>query len=117
MDKMKVKQPLLYRILGRTVLFLTFFLTSLLLLYVMGNYQNFIDENQNLILSAATITAFLLVFFSASGLFVSTIFFIRKHTVCYRRYVIVFIWMSFAFVYGFIFMFLTHIINFLSQGI
>jgi hypothetical protein len=117
MDKKKEKQPLLYLVLVRTVLFLTFFLSSLLFFYVMGNYQNFIDKNQNLILSIATITAILLILFSADGLIVSLLLFFRKRTARCRRYVFNFVWMASAFVYGFVFMFVTRIINFLSEGI
>lgn len=111
----KKKQPLLYRIVRRTVLFLTLFLTSLLLFYVMGNYQEFVDENQNLILNAATVTSFLLVFFSACGLAGSVLLFFRQHE--RYLYVFAFVRMAAAFVYGFACMFAARIIGFLSGGI
>jgi uncharacterized membrane protein len=113
----KEKQPLLYRILRRTVLFLTLFLTSLLLFYIIGNYQEFVDSNQNFILDAATVTAFLLVFFSAAGSAAAAVLFLRKHTVQHKRYVLSFVWMVSAFAYGFVCMFAARTINFLSAGI
>jgi hypothetical protein len=113
----KERRPLLYRILCRTVLFLTFFLSSLLLFYVMGNYQLFVDENQNLILTIATVTAFQLVLFSASGLIVSIIFLFRKTIIRRRLYVLDSVLMAAALVYGVVFMFITRIIDFLSAGI
>ncbi|HAH61751.1 MAG TPA: hypothetical protein DCL73_06610 [Treponema sp.] len=111
----KEKQPLLYRIVRRTVLFLTLFLTSLLLFYVIGNYQEFVDENQNLILDAVTVTSFLLVFFSACGLAGSVLLFFRQHE--RYRYVFAFVRTAAAFVYGFACMFASRIIDFLSGGI
>ena len=117
MDKKKENQPLLYRILVRTVLFFTLFLSSLLFFYTLGNYQEFIDKNQNLILSIATITAIILIFVSSAGLIVSVLLFFRKRAPRSGRYLVSFFWMVSAFFYGFAFMFITRIINFLSKGI
>jgi len=117
MDKKKEKKTLLYRILDRTVLFLTLFLSSLIFFYILGNYQDFIDKNQNLILYIATITAILLIFFSADGLIISVLLFFRKNTARYRQHVFTFVLMALAFIYGFVLMFVTRIIDFLSEGI
>lgn len=59
----KSRERLAIRFLRRTVLFLTIFSLGLLLFYVFGNIQAFLDDTQSIILtvlSASTLTAAML---------------------------------------------------------
>ena len=69
----KISLSLLFRQTRRTVLFLFLFLSVLILLYVIGNYQLFLDSTQRLILNTASVTATLLTLLGTSG-FIESIF-------------------------------------------
>ena len=71
-------KPVLYRLVMRTVLFFALFLFSLLVFYAIGNYQNFLDENQYLILTAASLAAIMLFVFSVWGFAVSLFYALKK---------------------------------------
>jgi len=116
-DEKQEEKPLLYKLLGRTVLFLMLFLSAMLLFYFIGNYQEFLDRSQTLILTIATVTAIMLVFFAAAGLTLSLVLLLRKKTNNRRMYGILTAGMSLALVYGAVFMVVTRIINLLSAGI
>jgi len=48
---MKIENNIvLYKLTRRTVIFLTLLLCAQILIFLVGNYQNFLDSNQNLIL-------------------------------------------------------------------
>ncbi len=61
----KIKTPLLYRITQTIILTLVIFCVFLLILYIVGNFQNFQDESQKIILKvllfSAILTSFLTV--------------------------------------------------------
>lgn len=116
-DEKQEEKPLLYKLLGRTVLFLVLFLSAMLLFYFIGNYQEFLDTSQSLILTIATVTAIMLVFFAAAGLALSLVLLIRKKTNSRRLYGILAAGMGLALAYGALFMVVTRIINLLSAGI
>lgn len=74
----KISLSLLFKLTSRTVLFLFLFLTVLLVLYTIGNYQLFLDSNQKIILNAAAFTATTLLVFSLTGFIISIFCIIRK---------------------------------------
>lgn len=66
-----VSKPLIFRLLSRTVALLFLFLCALLLFFLIGNRQQFTDENQSFILTICILDAELLAFFSAITFLVS----------------------------------------------
>ena len=100
----------------RTVLFLALFLSALLVFYAIGNYQEFLDENQHLILAAATVTAIPLLFFSAAGIAVSIVSAVKNHEQRAKA-VASAVCSFFAFAYGLAVMLATRLIDFLAGGV
>ena len=60
----KDSHPFLFRLTNRAVLYLFLLLCGLILFYIMGNYQNFLDSDQSYTLSLCTGTAIALALFS-----------------------------------------------------
>lgn len=73
-EKNHSSEPLIFSLFFRTTILFVLFLSSLVLFYVIGNYQNFTDENLSLILSICVINALLLLFFAAGTIIVSIIY-------------------------------------------
>ena len=61
----------LYKLTGRTTLFFFLFLTVLLIFYVSGTYQDFLDSTQSFILFISSATAVFLAFLCAGGTLIS----------------------------------------------
>jgi hypothetical protein len=112
---MNKRKTLLYQMTLRTVLFLFLFLSALILFYIIGNYQQFLDSNQKTILLLATITAILLVSFSSAG-FLESLFYLikRDYTGHCLSYIIRMVLMVFSAATGTAVMFFTRTISFLS---
>lgn len=58
----KIKTPFLYRITQTIILTLVIFCIFLLILYIVGNFQNFQDESQKIILMVLLFSAILTTF-------------------------------------------------------
>lgn len=106
---------ILFTLVMRTVLFFVLFLSALLVFYTIGNYQEFLDENQHIILAAATVTAIPLLFFSAAGIAVSIVLAVKNHE-RRTRAVVSAVCSFFACAYGFTIMLATRLIDFLAGG-
>lgn len=63
--KSKPARPLIFILMTRTVFFMFLFLCALLVLFLIGNFQQFTDGNQILILISCSFTSMLLIIFSA----------------------------------------------------
>lgn len=74
------KIPLLYSLTRRTILLLFLFLTTTIIFFLIGNFQEFLDENMTIIVKTISITACLLMTFSISFIIESFVFFIRKES-------------------------------------
>ena len=109
-------KPVLYRLVARTVLFLVLFLFSLLVFYAIGNYQNFLDENQYLILTAASLAAIMLFVFSFAGFVVSLVYALKKDFSRRALYIVSAVLMLFTAAFGFVCMFASRLIDFLAAG-
>ena len=109
-------KPVLYRLVMRTVLFFALFLFSLLVFYAIGNYQNFLDENQYIILSAASLAAIMLLIFSVWGFAVSLVYALKKNTARRALYIVSAALMLFTAAFGFVCMFASRLIDFLADG-
>ena len=109
-------KPVLYRFVSRTVLFFTLFLFSLLVFYAIGNYQNFLDENQYVILSAASFASIVLFVFSVWGFAVSLFYALKKDSPRRALYIVSAAVMIFTAAFGFVCMFASRLIDFLAAG-
>ena len=109
-------KPVLYRFVSRTVLFFTLFLFSLLVFYAIGNYQNFLDENQYVILNAAALASIVLFVFSVWGFAVSLVYALKKDSPRRALYIVSAAVMIFTVVFGFVCMFASRLIDFLADG-
>jgi len=109
-------KPVLYRFVSRTVLFFTLFLFSLLVFYAIGNYQNFLDENQYVILSAASLASIVLFVFSVWGFAVSLVYALKKDISRRALYIVSAAVMIFTAAFGFVCMFASRLIDFLADG-
>jgi len=58
------RRPLLFRLTNRVTLFLLLLSGSLVLFYITGNYQRFLDSDQHLLLDLCTATGITLAIFS-----------------------------------------------------
>ena len=92
-------RPLLFRLFNRAALFLTLLTVVLLMLYVTGNRQLFLDKDQTLILKLCTITSTALALVSIIALCQSVfllLYTIKKNIrniLFYFRHVIAFLLM------------------------
>ncbi|MBM7022288.1 hypothetical protein [Treponema sp. Marseille-Q4523] len=109
-------KPVLYRLVMRTVLFFALFLFSLLVFYAIGNYQNFLDENQYVILSAASLASIVLFVFSVWGFAVSLFYALKKDSPRRALYIVSAAVMIFTAAFGFVCMFASRLIDFLAAG-
>ena len=79
MKNQKVKNfshSFLLKLTGCFSLFFVFLFLSFFLLYLFGNFQNFTDESQNLIVYLCSIISLVSFLFSIAGILESVIFFI-----------------------------------------
>ena len=64
----KITLSLLFMLTRRMILFLSLLLCVLILFYVVGNYQFFLDSSQKIVLRSAAVTASTLFIISVSGI-------------------------------------------------
>lgn len=69
----RISLTLLFRLTRRTILFLFLFLVVLILFFIIGNYQVFLDSSQKIILQTASFAATALSIISLAGM-VETVF-------------------------------------------
>ncbi len=63
----KKPKPLLFRLTRRTVLLLFLFDAAMVLYYTVGNYQNFLDSTQLILIRTAVVSSTALMFISLAG--------------------------------------------------
>jgi len=112
------KKPFLKKAVFRFILFFTLFLAASLLFYFIGNYQQFLDKDQKLILNICTITSILLMLFALAGIVITgaDIIVNRKEKYLWKRLLFLLLMIS-AFACGTVIMLFTRIITVLSAGI
>lgn len=87
-----IKNPLLFRLTRRCVLFFLLVLLSFVLFYITGNYQQFLDSSQKTIIFVSVIVSLTLAFFSLALVFESIYFAFRvqgKKTVFFLVYAVI----------------------------
>lgn len=112
----KISLSLLFKLTKRTILFLFLFLTVLTVFYTIGNYQLFLDSNQQIILNTAAITATALLVLSITGITTAIFCIIRKKG---KRlyYAVNLALIILSAVYALVFLFLFRSTVILSSGI
>jgi hypothetical protein len=108
---------LLYHLTLRTVLFLVLFLSSVLLIYGIGNYQQFLDKTQKFILSIAAAVSIMLIFFSVAGFILAFLMMCRKGCVRRGKYIAASVLMLLSVIYGTVLMVVTRAVSVLSAGV
>lgn len=98
-----ISGSLLFKFTRRTILFLFLFMLFLILMYIVGNYQLFVDSTQNLIIKTTEFVSIALFVFCITGCIEAAVMGI-KHTN-----------KLFYFVIQFIIIFLTGLSGFFSQ--
>lgn len=85
------KKPLLFRLSKRITLFLFLLLVAILIVYITGNFQKFLDSTQKSILLYAVLSAFALFFFSIFSILETIIYSIALRHFSIVLYVIPFL--------------------------
>lgn len=110
----KINRSFLFKLTGRTSLFLFLLSTFLIVLYVSGSYQDFLDSTLNFVLTSCSATILGLFVFSAAGILQSIILFFISKRKSYWIYFFVYI-LSCVFSAGFFF--LARTISIIAKGI
>lgn len=112
----KITLPLLFMLTRRMILFLTLLLSVLILFYIIGNYQMFLDSSQKIILRSAAVTASALILFSISGIIESIICLVLyRNKRLYHIIHLILIFITEALSIGFLLLF--RIIDIVSTGL
>lgn len=82
----KSKKPFLFRLVWRFTLFFFLQLTLLLLFYISGNYQRFLDITQRFIMFLCSALSLVLIQLALTGLILSIGTFIAKRKAFYWLY-------------------------------
>lgn len=107
----------MYKIIQRTVLFLFFFLASLVVFYVMGNYQFFLDINQIIILNVSLYASLALLFFSFVQIIFAFIFIFKPNEKKRLRFAFHILFGIFTILCAVLVIFFASSVNYLSDGI
>ena len=86
------KKPLLFRLTKRVTLFLFLLLSAILIVYITGNFQEFLDSTQKTVLLYAVLSAIALFFFSIISIIETIIF-----TIALKRVSLIFYLLPFFF--------------------
>lgn len=105
--------PMFLRLTRRAVVFFFCMLVSLIVLFVVGNFQHFVDSNQRLLLFFCTIDAIMLLFFSAFAFVESIVCIFIEGRIRYAFYALFFL---IPFVFALIFALLSRSLLLLSEG-
>lgn len=112
-DEKKSKHlPLLLRLTRRVCVFLFLLLAGLVIFYISGSYQNFLDSNISLILKAVACTSIALFFFSAVSVLEAFFFALKDRRILFNLFFFVFTLLSSVLAGIF-----SLVVNKLSEGI
>ncbi len=110
----KINRSFLFKLTGRTSLFLFLLSAFIMVLYVSGSYQDFLDSTLNFILVSCSLTILALFVFSAAGLIQSIVLFFISKRKSYWIYFFVYI---LSCTFSSLIFFLARTISILSKGI
>lgn len=106
---------LTYRKLLSLIVFLFLFCLFLCVFYVIGNYKEFLDSSQKLILSWLSVSSIVLGFFSFIGLVVNILLMIKKIKI--KNRIPVFLLMIFFILFSIFANVFSYLVNYLSLGL
>ena len=106
---------LTYRKLLSLIVFLFLFCLFLCVFYVIGNYKEFLDSSQKLILSWLSVSSIVLGFFSFIGLVVNILLIIKKIKIKNRIPAILL--MIFFILFSIFANMFSYLVNYLSLGL
>ena len=105
---------LTYRKIFSLIVFLFLFCLFLCVFYVIGNYKEFLDSSQELILSWLSVSSIFMGFFSFTGLVVNVLLMIKKIKIK-NRIPAIFL-MIFFILFSILSNVFSYLINYLSLG-
>lgn len=106
---------LTYRKLLSLIVFLFLFCLFLCVFYVIGNYKEFLDSSQKLILSWLSVSSIVLGFFSFIGLVVNILLIIKKIKI--KNRIPAFLLMIFFILFSIFANVFSYLVNYLSLGL
>ena len=106
---------LTYRKLLSLIVFLFLFCLFLCVFYVIGNYKEFLDSSQELILSWLSVSSIVLGFFSFIGLIVNILLIIKKIKI--KNRISAFLLMIFFILFSIFANVFSYLVNYLSLGL
>lgn len=106
---------LTYRKLLSLIVFLFLFCLFLCVFYVIGNYKEFLDSSQELILSWLSVSSIVLGFFSFIGLVVNVLLIIKKIKI--KNRIPAFLLMIFFILFSIFANVFSYLVNYLSLGL
>lgn len=109
----KSRKQLTIRFLHRTVLFLVSFSTGLVLFFIFGNLQEFLDSTQSLILEVLSVVSLVTLILSIALIVTEIVLFIVKKWKLYLSLISV---SFFCLIYSLLLSILSHTIIILSRG-
>ena len=115
-DRQKKNVPLLFKLSRRTVLFLFLCQIVLLVLYAIGNYQNFLDEKMKIVIETVLMTSFLLGFFSLLTIIQGIVLIAGKRTRKASNYILQIILLGIVFIFSLVTLLSFSFIDIISQG-
>ncbi len=86
-----IKKTPLFKLTNRLVLFLLALIFLVFIFYISGNWQNFLDKNQLLLLASVSIISVILLFFSLFGLSLVIHNMFLKKRFEYGRYLLLYV--------------------------
>ncbi len=110
-EKINKKSPL-FSLTNRFVLFLLGFILVLFSLYFVGNWQHFLDKNQELLLIAISFTSIFLLLFLLVGSVLIVISVVQTKSVYFVKYIILYILYT---VIAVVLFFFSNFLTFLSR--
>lgn len=106
---------LTYRKLLSLIVFLFLFCLFLCVFYVIGNYKEFLDSSQKLILSWLSVSSIVLGFFSFIGLIVNILLITKKIKI--KNRIPAFLLMIFFILFSIFANVFSYLVNYLSLGL
>lgn len=106
---------LTYRKLLSLIVFLFLFCLFLCVFYVIGNYKEFLDSSQKLILSWLSVSSIVLGFFSFIGLIVNILLIIKKIKI--KNRISALLLMNFFILFSIFANVFSYLVNYLSLGL
>lgn len=115
--KLKNYTTLLFKLVKTLVSFMTLFCVILIILYISGNFQGFLDSTQLLILKVTSISAIFLGICAFLGILISISFIYGDKTTNKKRGILYIIGMFFLIIFSLVIITISTTLEYLSKGL